>query len=314
MKKRGFISVYVLLLLILIAITVSFIYKQNLNSRELEKDLYLRKKNIYETESLLNVLFYEDDDLIKEALEKYYIKSLYNTSQDRKYFDNEGYKAFNRNSGKINFNFNDKRYSLPIGYDEIFHLFRIYVKNNNKNSSTNGILEFSMKGNNLIPYDKNKVNFIKDKDSLDLIENIKFSNYKLKSFEKVDIDSLDESENFIHIKGDFVVDNKEKEDSNSEDGKINDNKNVEKRLLNGILVVDGNIILKKDLEYNGLIVLRGGKITFESKSKLYLKGNIISTNNINTDMIEFKYDKRVIDYITDIVGFYDLKKEKLFID
>ena len=188
------------------------------------------------------------------------------------------------------------------------------MKNSNKNSSTNGALEFSIKGNNLIPYDKNKINFVDDEDSLDLIKNLKFSNYNLKSFEKIDIDSLDESENFIHIKGDLIVDNKEKENSNSESNKINENKNVEKRLLNGILVVDGNIILKKDLEYNGLIILRGGKVTFESKSKLYLKGNIISTNKIDTDMIEFKYDKRVIDYITDIAGFYDLKKEKLFID
>ena len=58
--KKAFISIYVLLILLLFGLTITFIYKENEMNFDTSQALYNKKLSMYEAESLLNILIEED--------------------------------------------------------------------------------------------------------------------------------------------------------------------------------------------------------------------------------------------------------------
>ena len=54
--KKAFISIYVLLLLLVFGLSISFIYKENDTSSDLSEGLYNKKLALYEAESFLNIV------------------------------------------------------------------------------------------------------------------------------------------------------------------------------------------------------------------------------------------------------------------
>lgn len=58
--KKAFISIYVLLILLVFGLTITFIYKENEMNFDTSQALYNKKLSMYEAESLLNILIEED--------------------------------------------------------------------------------------------------------------------------------------------------------------------------------------------------------------------------------------------------------------
>ncbi|WP_311480647.1 hypothetical protein [uncultured Anaerococcus sp.] len=57
--KKAFISIYVLLILLVFGLTITFIYKENDTNFDTSQALYNKKIAMYEAESLLNILIEE---------------------------------------------------------------------------------------------------------------------------------------------------------------------------------------------------------------------------------------------------------------
>ncbi|WP_106460054.1 hypothetical protein [Anaerococcus sp. Marseille-P3915] len=77
--KKAFISIYVLIILLLLSLSVSFIAGQNEVDTELSNDISDKKQSLFDAESFVNVLIEElsldknlDPNFIKEVL---YLKS-----------------------------------------------------------------------------------------------------------------------------------------------------------------------------------------------------------------------------------------------
>ncbi|MCW6701307.1 hypothetical protein NH288_04325 [Anaerococcus sp. NML200537] len=77
--KKAFISIYVLIILLLLSLSVSFIAGQNEVDTELSNDISDKKQSLFDAESFANVLIEElsldknlDPNFIKEVL---YLKS-----------------------------------------------------------------------------------------------------------------------------------------------------------------------------------------------------------------------------------------------
>ena len=66
-EKKAFISLYVLLILLALALTISFIYKENQGNFDNATNLYNKKVAMFEAESLLNISV-EEIGLDKENL------------------------------------------------------------------------------------------------------------------------------------------------------------------------------------------------------------------------------------------------------
>lgn len=58
--KKAFISIYVLLILLVFGLTITFIYKENETNFDTSQALYNKKVAMYEAESFLNILIGED--------------------------------------------------------------------------------------------------------------------------------------------------------------------------------------------------------------------------------------------------------------
>lgn len=58
--RKGFISVYVLLILLALGLTISFIYRENENNYQNTVDLYNKKIAMFGAESLLNMIVEEN--------------------------------------------------------------------------------------------------------------------------------------------------------------------------------------------------------------------------------------------------------------
>lgn len=71
--KKAFISIYVLLILLVFGLTITFIYKENETNFDSSQALYNKKVAMYEAESMLNILLAEkninpslnDNDLLR---------------------------------------------------------------------------------------------------------------------------------------------------------------------------------------------------------------------------------------------------------
>lgn len=76
--KRGFISIYVLLVLLFISVSIAFLVRQVQNNTDIESDLYAKKEAIYDAQSHVNIFYKNEFDKIKE----YVLEDLKRTNVD----------------------------------------------------------------------------------------------------------------------------------------------------------------------------------------------------------------------------------------
>lgn len=300
MKKRGFLSIYVLIILTLLSISLSFIYEQGKNNNDLNKNLYDRKKAIYYLESVYNVVFNDENGLIQRSEE---INKIDDDLAHDYYFD-----FFEREeSVKI----------IKIG-DNSFSMNKIKIIGDSKAKLD---ISFDLKERYNL---KNESKIIFKNDFEDFFENLKFKEKRLEEYKNFEIDK-DYDNIFIKTYENLII--KKSKDKNNSSGISNkenpsnfskseenfSNKTKTARRISGIVVIGKDLILENDLVLDGLLIIRGDIIS-KNDSKLTINGQMISKNDYDKKVKYFYKKERSFDYINDIENpkYIEIKSKKVF--
>ena len=123
--KKAFISVYTLLVLFIISLTITYIYNQQKNSASYAKGLYEKKQAQYLAESIMNTFMEENSDQVAEIILGDYDKKIEeDTKKIKKQTKSLGYKYYKY--GNKNYKINISR----VGNDfrkEIDGLYLIFL-------------------------------------------------------------------------------------------------------------------------------------------------------------------------------------------
>ena len=100
--KKAFISVYTLIVLFIISLTITYIYNQQKNSASYAKGLYEKKQAQYLAESVMNTFMEENGDQVAEIILKDY-----DENQNKKI-------AYDKLDTKIKYVYNEDKYWLRL--------------------------------------------------------------------------------------------------------------------------------------------------------------------------------------------------------
>lgn len=301
MKKRGFLSIYVLIILLLLSISLTFIYEQAINNNDSNKDLYNRKKAIYELESLYSIIVDDKKTLLEDV-------EIVNKNDDNLWHPFYFYYFDEKEEVKIQKQ-NEKEFVLRS------------VK---KIGNSKAILEMVLDLRNKYALRENK-KIILDENFDEFYKNLKFKQNKFEEFENLTLEN-DLENRFLKINNQLVVkeekisseisndDNLEKNQSNlSNEEKNFSNKIKTPRRISGIVIIGKDLILENDLVLDGLLIIKGGIIS-KNNSKLIIDGQLISKNDY-TNIVDYSYnEEKSLDYVNDIENpkFIEIKSKKVF--
>lgn len=301
MKKRGFLSIYVLIILLLLSISLTFIYEQAINNNDSNKDLYNRKKAIYELESLYSIIVDDKKTLLEDV-------EIVNENDDNLWHP-------------FYFDYFDKKEEVKIQKQNEKEFVLRSVK---KIGNSKAILEMVLDLRNKYLLRENK-KIILDENFDEFYKNLKFKRNKFEEFENLKLEN-DLDNRFLKINSQLVVkeekisneissdDNLEKNQSNlSNEEKNFSNKIKTPRRISGIVIIGKDLILENDLVLDGLLIIKGGIIS-KNNSKLIIDGQLISKNDY-TNIVDYSYnEEKSLDYIDDIENpkFIEIKSKKVF--
>lgn len=301
MKKRGFLSIYVLIILLLLSISLTFIYEQAINNNDSNKDLYDRKKAIYELESLYSIIVDDKKTLLEDV-------EIVNENDDNLWHPFYFYYFDEKEEVKIQKQ-NKKEFVLRS------------VKNI---GNSKAILEMVLDLRNKYALRENK-KIILDENFDEFYKNLNFKQNKFEEFENFKLEN-DLENRFFKINNQLIVkeekisseisndDNLEKNQSNlSNEEKNFSNKTKTPRRISGIVIIGKDFILENDLVLDGLLIIKGDIIS-KNNSKLIIDGQLISKNDY-TNIVDYSYnEEKSLDYIDDIENpkFIEIKSKKVF--
>lgn len=301
MKKRGFLSIYVLIILLLLSISLTFIYEQAINNNDSNKDLYDRKKAIYELESLYSIIVDDKKTLLEDV-------EIVNENDDNLWHPFYFYYFDEKEEVKIQKQ-NKKEFVLRS------------VKNI---GNSKAILEMVLDLRNKYALRENK-KIILDENFDEFYKNLNFKQNKFEEFENFKLEN-DLENRFFKINNQLIVkeekisseisndDNLEKNQSNlSNEEKNFSNKTKTPRRISGIVIIGKDLILENDLVLDGLLIIKGDIIS-KNNSKLIIDGQLISKNDY-TNIVDYSYnEEKSLDYIDDIENpkFIEIKSKKVF--
>lgn len=301
MKKRGFLSIYVLIILLLLSISLSFIYEQAINNNDSNKNLYDRKKAIYELESLYSIIVDDKKTLLEDV-------EIVNKNDDNLWHP-------------FYFDYFDKKEEVKIQKQNEKEFVLRSVK---KIGNSKAILEMVLDLRNKYALRENK-KIILDENFDEFYKNLKFKQNKFEEFENLNLEK-DLENRFLKINDQLIVkeekisneissdDNLEKNQSNlSNEEKNFSNKTKTPRRISGIVIIGKDLILENDLVLDGLLIIKGDIIS-KNNSKLIIDGQLISKNDY-TNIVDYSYNKeKSLDYVDDIENpkFIEIKSKKVF--
>lgn len=301
MKKRGFLSIYVLIILLLLSISLTFIFEQALNNNDSNKDLYDRKKAIYELESLYSIIVDDKKTLLEDV-------EIVNENDDNLWHP-------------FYFDYFDKKEEVKIQKQNEKEFVLRSVKNI---GNSKAILEMVLDLRNKYLLRENK-KIILDENFDEFYKNLKFKRNKFEEFENLKLEN-DLDNRFFKINSQLVVkeekisneissdNNLEKNQSNlSNEEKNFSNKTKTPRRISGIVIIGKDLILENDLVLDGLLIIKGGIIS-KNNSKLIINGQIISKNDYSS-IVDYSYnEEKSLEYIDDIENpkFIEIKSKKVF--
>lgn len=157
--KKAFISVYTLIVLFIISLTITYIYNQQKNSASYAKGLYEKKQAQYLAESIMNTFMEENSDQVAEIILGDYDKKIEeDTKKIKKQTKSLGYKYYKY--GNKNYKINISR----VGNDyrkEIDGLYLIFLDDvsvgDSKADSEIYIKVFDKKDEKDEDFDKNRL-------------------------------------------------------------------------------------------------------------------------------------------------------------
>lgn len=179
MKRKSFISIYVLIIIALISVSLSFIYKQALNNKDLSYDIYHKKEGIYRLKSYYNIML-EDEKRLISFLEAYNENPVFDEHYEISYFEDGDFLKLQK-------------------LDENY--FLIYKTLIHKDTKSNLRAYLSLKNK----YDLNKKDKIVLGDKFDeFLKDLSFKSYKFKKYNKLDFNKESLSSN-IYVESDLCV-------------------------------------------------------------------------------------------------------------
>ena len=153
--KKAFISVYTLIVLFIISLTITYIYNQQKNSASYAKGLYEKKQAQYLAESIMNTFMEENSDQVAEIILKDY-----DENQNKK-------AAYDKLDTKIKYVYNEDKYWLRLSRitndfrKEIDGLYLIFIDDvsvgDSRADSELYIKVFDKKDENDEDFDKNRL-------------------------------------------------------------------------------------------------------------------------------------------------------------
>lgn len=118
--KKAFISIYVLLILLVFALTITFIYKENDTNADIVQALYNKKVATYEAESAINIIFAEKksgrDISDKELLDNFNHKAQIEIT--REIYNNKSLGEDNLSVINVKASYKDTRSNTTLAYKE----------------------------------------------------------------------------------------------------------------------------------------------------------------------------------------------------
>lgn len=284
MKRKSFISIYVLIIITLISVSLSFVYKQSLNNRDLSEDIYHKKEGLYKLRSYYNIML-EDEKRLISFLKDYNEKPVFDDRYNISYFGNDDYL----NCQKLD--------------DNYFLLYKTLIY---KNTKSNLRVYINLK-NKYDLYKKDKI-VLRDKFD-EFFKNLSFKSHKFKKYNELNFDKKSLSSN-IYIESDLYVKGDKKSSLSFSKSNFT-NKSKTSKQINGIVIVRGDLILEENLDIEGLLIIKGDIIA-ENNRNLNLNGQIICENDYD---INYNYKKdRSYDYIKDIYNpkFLKIRSVKVY--
>ncbi|MDU2375278.1 hypothetical protein, partial [Anaerococcus vaginalis] len=200
MKKRGFLSIYVLIILLLLSISLTFIFEQALNNNDSNKDLYDRKKAIYELESLYSIIVDDKKTLLEDV-------EIVNENDDNLWHP-------------FYFDYFDKKEEVKIQKQNKKEFVLRSVK---KIGNSKAILEMVLDLRNKYLLRENK-KIILDENFDEFYKNLKFKQNKFEEFENLKLENNLENR-FLKIGGQLIVKREKEKITSSE---ISNDDNLEK--------------------------------------------------------------------------------------
>lgn len=244
--KKGFVSIYVLLLLLILSVSIAFINDQSKNNQEIKSSLLDKKQATYDAESSINIYLKEEKESLLAYIDSDFDRDISTLSEEKIANLKEDSVYYKNNNRKINLtrvkNFyrddlkepNKKAYKISNEsvYKSSLGEARAYI-----DASINPILLEK----NPISYDENK----------EYIDKLGISDYEI--LDNKDFDKKKEYEPCVIVDGDI---------------KLKKNINIK-----GILIVKGNIDINgKSLTVDGLLACNGynqDKLSYTNDYELF---------------------------------------------
>ncbi|WP_282929578.1 hypothetical protein [Anaerococcus sp. Marseille-Q7828] len=163
--KKAFISVYTLLVLFIISLTITYIYNQQKNSASYAKGLYEKKQAQYLAESIMNTFMEENSDQVAEIILDDYDKKSEEDENNEE--DSKKTKKTTKSIGNKRYKYDNSTYTINISRvghyyrKEIDGLYLIFLDNvsvgDSKADSEIYIKVFDKKDENDEEFDKNRL-------------------------------------------------------------------------------------------------------------------------------------------------------------
>ncbi|MDD7306397.1 MAG: hypothetical protein PUG67_07385 [Peptoniphilaceae bacterium] len=295
MRKKGFISIYVLFLLLILSLSLTFLYEQNKNDYDFSVDFYDKKQAIYASESVLNLANKNFDSFrdqtIKEIKDYYY-----------------SYIVKRMDKGKIDvkktykISYDNKTYEPKFVYIEKDKIIRLISQAKIGNCKAESRMDYQLKPK--FDFNSKKTIFY------DFREDLNFKSNNLKE-ETDHIDLETKGEKFYKINGDFTVKNLEEDKEDTSDEKENDQETKDEKVAKyeGILYINGDLTLETELDFKGLLIVNGQIKVLEKDENnnptLKVDGQFIGNSKDKPDFLDFTYNKESFKYILDIDNLFD---------
>lgn len=320
MKKKAFVTIYVLLLLLVLSISLSFIFDQNKNNADFNKDLYDKKQALYTSESISNLAsknpdFEDYKTYVYKEIKDHYYGVIISEKLDEKIQADTKYTKLS---------YDNKTYKPKFIYYDDSKRIRLLTKATVGDTIGQTAIDyevvpkfdFTSKDPIVYKFDKDlifeNIKFEENPELIDLEENLKEDKfYKINGnlyIEDMSSENDEDKDNDEEKNEGKTDSNKEKLDKNEAKKESNNLLKDENKKYHRLIYIDGDLILKTDLELDGLLILNG-KLKVEDsgkkKPKLKLKGQIISRDKIDKDVLDFTYDKKSYKFIVDIKNLFD---------
>lgn len=259
--KKGFISIFILLVLLCLTVSIAFISRQSNNNLEINESIYDKKQAIYKAESILNIFLKANKDDLFAFIKKDFAN---NPAKNMKNSVDINKKTF-----KISYAEDENNYVKVFRMAEFYDIdgksdfLRIYrIENTSVVASSMAEARAYVKAElNPLLKDANHLSFAKNKDFM----------------------------NKLQVKDKKTFDEKTRVDIN----------------INGAYIIDGDLKLTKDLNFEGILIVKG-KIDVNNK-KLKVVG-LLASNEIENGSIDYINDVKVIrNNLKNIDDFYTLQ-------